>query len=596
MTATRTFQSRQPVRSAFTLTELLVAVALLVVVMLAVSTIFRTTSQTISTGQAVGDLTRRLSTAKAAMYSDLAGHDSNPLATGTGMLPMTGAPGAVRAPFLYINNVQQYAFRDRASWLAEGSPVAAPADAAHTFRADSLGFVAIGGFKRQTGGGPDTSSMATVQNTMLDRPDTQSSMIQDMAYIWYGHLWLPNNAGAFTPFTWPGQGNQTTNPNNFFASQWTLGRVSLLMVQPVTDAIWTLGHAVLDRNYYPTFYYGRDPLTLLPNPVTNPGNGLQPLQWNSTVTGGWTAYASFDDSALPLGRPNYGATLVQSRYDIVGTNSAFTWANYTNMVGAMTYPAPPTANPNYYANWAFDFLRYRFTANPAADLPNPNTVALQHTFARELAQAVPIFLPNCAKFTVEFAGDFIAQNANGTVNGASVYSNAFGDRDYDHPQVDGQIDFNIWHAGQPDETRTIRWYGLPRKADGSDISVSNPLIFPDDPANPAPNRGYADVLPVSCSRRVPGAPTFPALPVSKLPFEHNITTTEYTCAWSRSEADLDNLPAHAVTAPYVIPDLPVGVPRTLAPKLIRITIQLLDQDGRVEDGMTQQYVFPVKFN
>jgi len=37
--------------------------------------------------------------------------------------------------------------------------------------------------------------------------------------------------------------------------------------------------------------------------------------------------------------------------------------------------------------------------------------------------------------------DFIAQNADGTVNASAVYNTVFGDRDYQHPQVDGQIDF-----------------------------------------------------------------------------------------------------------------------------------------------------------
>src|SRR3954464_14171425 len=87
-------------------------------------------------------------------------------------------------------------------------------------------------------------------------------MTADEAWVWYGHLWLPNNNGAWpapsnatTPsVTFPGEstysGNPSAtianNPNNYYATQWILGRVAILLAQP---DIFT--HAI---NNAPRFY------------------------------------------------------------------------------------------------------------------------------------------------------------------------------------------------------------------------------------------------------------------------------------------------------------------------------------------------------
>ena len=561
MRDTKTFATAR-LRSAFTLTEMLVAVALLVVIMLSVSTIFRTTSRTVSVGMALTEATRKLSTASSALHNDIMGAE-NSVFGGSGMMPVNGGAGN-RPPYLMIVNNRQYAFQSRQSWIAEGSVLPAPTDTAHEYRTDMLGFFANGSFKRQTGG---------VRVAGVDIPESQSSQISNSAYIWYGHLWLPNNAGGFTAFTLPGAGNQTTNPNNFFASQWTLGRVALLMFEP---AMYNVSpgvdyhNGVPDLLNRPVHYYYRDPTLTEPDAIN-----LSPLSWVTTAALGTTPGYLAPPGPV-AGTYDTSHLIYQSRYDAIGTHEGFSWDDYGGLLSTCRDPA---AGPPYTYNtmtslqyFSAVHFNYRFQGVPNADVYQGLTA---QQFADILAQNVPLFLSACARFKVDFAGDFISQSpATGLVNVTYTpkLNGGFDATDYATPQTDGVIDFNIDPLTQE---RTIRWYGLP---DDPAMPIPNPAAF----AAPGDLGRSIPVAPVFYSRGngvsagthqwIPFEETFPNHPISNVNWR---TPDTYRCSWSRREM------ANATT---------------LAPRLIRITIQILDADGRLEDGMTQQFIFPVKFN
>jgi hypothetical protein len=330
----------------------------------------------------------------------------------------------------------------------------------------------------------------------------------------------------------------------------------MLLGNPGATLGGTWSHGLLDTVFRPVYYYGRRPSVDSPTP--DPTN-LAPLGVGSMPVGVGTL-------ATRTGAETGGHTgadveytqpyIYESRYDIVGCHAAMTWEAYGDLINTLMDPA----NADYAVRkcWAQYYLSYRFRANPLADVTwGSNLGTNQQNFAEAMAKSVPLLLANCTNFKVEFAGDFVSQDAAGLVNVA--YAGAFGVPNYANPQVDGVIDFNIHPVtGQ----RTIRWYGM------CDTGI-DPATLPDPRTT-----GSMPVAPVVYSRLG-----------QALPFEESVPTTlnggPYICAWSRRELDLSS--AWMWVAP------------TLAPRLIRITVQIADPDGHVGDGMTQQFVFPVRF-
>lgn len=499
----------------FTLTELLVAIALLMIIMVGVATVFRTTGDTISAGVAINDLNRRLNAARTTLGNDIAGYHADPFGVGPGMMPVNG-PAGDRPPFLMIRGERTSGYLNREQWTGG---VANQQD----YRTDILAFFAKGIFKRQTGEGTD-----------LFVPMSASS-----AYVWYGHLWLPksdnpddendadwyyNGVSSATTMTHPGYGAPETNPNNFFAAQWTLGRMALLMAQPMDIPALSNPHAVLDLRNQPVTYIGRDE-----GKDTDP-KVLSPL---SVSSNSW-------DGTGTMGPPY----IQWSRYDVVGTTAGLTWDEYGGLVARVADPD----DLDYVEYWAENKFRYRFRATPNIDLDDATAGP------DDLARTVPVYLSGCVNFIVEFAGDYIAQNSDGTL--VAPYGSEY---NRDDPGVDDVIDFNVAADGR----RTIRWYGFPRDADGDGSDTSGGV-------NPS---AYKDPMPVWYSRWGRDI-------AFRMPFENDSDATFYNCAWSRNEFETSADPDS----------------RSMAPRLIRITIQVVDPEGHVDEGMTRQFVFPVRFN
>ena len=622
--------------AAFTLVEMLVTVALMLVLMLAVTQIFSIAGRTMSGGQAIAAAVRDAQAAQAVMAHDFAAAASD-------------------GPCFIIRNSRIAAFRNNGDYSSaldttvvagplrddlDGSNSLDPANATPTadcrydtdgdgkydsayspllynfrnHRLDSIMFFARDRFRRQTG-----NSLALVD-------DTSSSE----AAIAYEHLWLPDNNIAFTGNTLPGAGDTTSNPNNFFATQWLLGRQAMVMINP--PAAWdatvtyTTGQMVTDSGQTYRALQG----SLGKTPSSSPDSWV--LEVGYAQVGGLTPFAY--NSASTDSNPK--TPLQGSRYDLAlttistfKTNQVFAapiWAvgqSYAvndfvtdngNIYYAVTASSPSTAgdqpstgSPKWQlSNW-YDTLMTpmpgglnRFQANPFVAKPvTPASVSAQ----------APIFLPACTQFIIEFAGDYVSQIAANPDEWVNTKSYAAGDavkvtagstytiyvasaavlantppsggapwvtaiagapntyKPGGFATPDGQIDF-------VPNTNQIRWYGLPRDANGDGI------IRADD----------GDVVPVCDVSRQP-------MPFEKVwPFKVNAPSGLAVA----SEIPASNLDYYTntnmrKTGTQIDPAYTVawGPADTNRPKLVRITL-VVDRPEAASnqfDGSTFQYVF-----
>lgn len=108
---------------------------------------------------------------------------------------------------------------------------------------------------------------------------------------------------------------------------------------------------------------------------------------------------------------------------------------------------------------------------------------------------------------------------------------------------DGTVDFVIDSSG-PEPVRSIRFYGLQR-----DLNVD----------------GTPEVVPVSVFH-----PTQPNLAI----FERVVSADVYSCVWGTDAFDT----------------LPIAI----KPTLIRVTVQIVDKNGKLPDGLTQEFIFRVR--
>lgn len=457
---------KSAIGNGFTLVELLVTCALVTVLMLACAQVFSIASKTIGGGQALGAAVRDAQAAQSVFARDFAAAASPTVSPA--MYIVSSRVGAFRNAndqrTDVDGNIYTFDFDGDAATAEETIPAATYNFRNH--RVDTVGFFALDKYARQTG------------NTNLVDVDASRE-----AWIWYGHLNLANNAGSWNANTHPGSGDDSTNPNNHYATQWALGRVAMLLKANPTNG-----------------FVPRTP---------TPGGNLSPLTFG--VVGG---------PYLPL---------IEFRYDLAQT----TMADFRQIILA-------TSTPVAYYRMAFEdnntIGRYRASAFQT----RPLTPAAA-------AQQVPIFLPGCTQFIVEFAGDFMAQD--GPTPGAPWDKNGDSNAGND---TDGVIDYV---AG----TAQIRWYGYPRDTNGDGVIRAD----------------QGDVAPVQDTLRV--APAFQeVLPTGSLQaanynYANATSLGTYVASWSPGE--------------------------TNRPKMIRITLVIdrPEAEGKLFDGQSFEYVFNVGY-
>lgn len=251
-------------RRGFTLTEMVISVALVLMLIYGINRVFEITGKTVGTGQALASANRDVRAARHVLESDFAGILAD------------------EAPFMTLRSSRVTAFRNREDMETdldfdpanpaesrvltvdldgdgiEGEPeldpdgnlvsvpggeTYRPAHVNHrSHRTDLFSFFSRGDFKRQTGNsayGSFTSEM-TAKN----------------AWIWYGHLKLYNHQGDTAdpanymhPGYWPPTGTPAPNDanrSNLFGNQFALGRFAMLLAGRDQD------NNVVDRTFHPT--------------------------------------------------------------------------------------------------------------------------------------------------------------------------------------------------------------------------------------------------------------------------------------------------------------------------------------------------------
>jgi type II secretory pathway pseudopilin PulG len=561
--------------AAFTLVEVMVSLGLMVILMLAVNYIFSNVSRATSATQALARTTRDAQAAQAIMFRDFAAADVK------------------NAPFILLRSESVPAFRNATDRLTSPDTVNSPPDPLiiadpsgtgtlltsaalyndRNHRIDVFSFFSRDTFQRQTGGG-------TISGSKVERfVDPMSSQ---EAWIWYGHLNLPDNSGTFTSSgvaITPGSGSFTSNPNNYYASQFTIGRMAMLLQDPdaTTGQISTYekvdtsaaAPTIMDHLYY--------------RPAIDVSTALWPFKFD----------------ALTSDLSDGTTTLQTSRYDLAGTSMG-TYRTYLQSF--------ITSNSGF--NW-WDplMLAYRYQASPY--ILN-DSVTNKRLTPEAVAKQSPIFLSGCSQFIVEYAGDFIAQDNDITQTTygqiVNTYYDLNGSAAAPAPATDGEVDYILdWNDDgdnliQPAELasvhKRVRWYGLPRDINGDGVILGGDSMVSNFNSN-----ALKDVVPLrdvivsggkttSTEATTSGTPPLMALETNGAPFERF--------------AVYPQAPTLPVSTPLQLLDEYMGKklkdeyytcawgPGDRKPSMIRVTFVLDDPEGQLSQPQTFEYIFKVQ--
>lgn len=555
------------IQNGFTLVEVMISVALVLVLILGVNQVFKMTADTVGAGQTMSANVRDSRAAQTVIYNDLSG-------------AVTQNP-----PMFMIAASRVSAFRNRDDAAgdrdagteagirtidldgdnAEGEAAVLGeliSPATYNFRShriDRLGFFARDLFTRQTANDGQYSNNTTSFE----------------AWVWYGHLKMANNTTG-TPFE-PGE-NDAANHNNLHASDFAVGRMVTLLKDPPSIGP---GEARLVRGT------GSGTPMTTENPVP-----LSPLAFGTRAD---------DKGDTPAGTQRQGYRIEDSRYDLAG----ITMANFGNDLREYVLnpnPAPPPApkflvdNPSWWQRMLYASANYPITMSAGTSPPafryEADRFVTKPLTSAQAARLTPVLLNGCSQFIVEFAGDYITQDNNPPPpTGADPMT--YGDRiTTPNPAAgqkpDGIIDFVIDRStGVP--VRSIRWYGMPRDVAGLNTGGPNGQIPVSSASTPSlatvASDPPVDVLPVGIVR---GAP---------LPFEREFPDT------APGTVDYANVPGMLPTARYTCmwgPDvfvdtdllLPTSLDPTLSPlpQMLRITFVLDEPNGRLAEGQTYEFV------
>jgi type II secretory pathway pseudopilin PulG len=363
---------------AFTLIELLISLALMIMLMVGVNYIFASVGKASSSAISMSKMMRDVQGAQAVLNNDFSGIATSPfLIISSEFMPA------------FSTNKDEISAKDPANPLIDddGNTQSAAIYNERNHRTDTLSYFARGNFPRMTGN--DGQFVAEQRS--------------GEAWIWYGHLMLDNDAAVPKRM---GATPRSANPNNYYSSQWAVGRVAMLLVTPDSNGKIVTEDGI-QQNYI------RQKTT----------SGLSPLAQGSQA----------DDAD--------SSRISSSRYDLAGTSID----GFNQILGDWI-----KANPN--EDWWGRFMAD--DRNPA----DPSIVQSQRRFSADpfmrgkpldsaaFARRFPIFLEHCSQFIVEYSGDFLTQDQNGNIT-------AFGpDGDPDYVLVGG--------------AKVRRWYGMPRDVNG----------------------------------------------------------------------------------------------------------------------------------
>lgn len=518
-------------RSGFTLIEVMISIALVLMLTYGIAQVFKLSSDTVGTTQAVANFSRDQRAAGATLAEDFRNCASDsPLFLISSQVGYDGPLGASPPPRSEsLNN--RTVFRGYPCGFKNALEESQSTDPNHdptrydvngkqffadfnmytdrTPRMDRLGFFARGLYRRQTASNAQTYSGTT----------------SNEAYIWYGLAAKPGlpsgGAGVLQKGSPYANNLYMTIPQNQYAQDRILGRMAILLKDSATVAT--------------------DPIEFS-NSLGFGGVFTKPIDWDSQA---WVSYSDLAlitiDQWRALSQPwfvgnknGWFATMEDNEHDPL------------NSAQQKTIAKTPLLQKMWWGN-----------CQPVLERP---------ITSQKMAQSAPAFISHCTQFIVEYAGDYLAQDpvtGNITDSPLHVVNGVSG-------KTDGEIDFIMDHSNvdrsnpnQPNTTqgvKRIRWYGLPRSIHGDDhIKIDDVVPL----ADVLENAGLVGIV----------APWEKVLPNPSLRLLGNDygrfkasnglspQNFKYVCAW-----------------------------RDDAPPMIRILMKLDDPSGRLQEGQWYEYV------
>lgn len=517
-------------RNGFTLIEVLISVALVLLLTYGIAQVFKMSTDTVGAQMTIGGFVRDHRAAVTTLTEDFRNCvNDSPLFLIDSQVAYDGTPEMVNGLTMLNGVLIRRGFRagfknaqeemqsldpnkDPTTYEVNGQTFTADFNqyTDRTPRLDRLGFFARGLYRRQTSG-----------PTQVFSPTSSTE-----AYIWYGHTAYPGQAifpvkgspypppnGVSSPF-------MMTIPQNQYAQDRILGRMAIL-----------LG----DHNSFQA----------ADNYLAAPAQGqVPPLSPLDYATGAFMNYTDLADTSIDLWR-----TYANTAY----ANNANTW-----------FWSMDDNPPNPAANQLSTQQIWRALCQPT--LQRPIT-------SQKLSQTTSCFIPNCTQFIVEYAGDYLQQDpTTGAVTDAKskmdVNSGVITDG-----KTDGEIDYVLETVSPGNVVKRIRWYGLPRDTNGDGfINELDVLPLGDvmDLYGIKSGTGGVAIAPWEKVLPNPGF-TNPVLKdkVTKLQDYRNFTVRngqsptnfKYICAWHND-----------------------------APAMIRISLKFNDPAGRLQDGQWYEYI------
>jgi prepilin-type N-terminal cleavage/methylation domain-containing protein len=482
-------------RSAgFTLIELMVSVAMVLVLIVGVNFVFQTTTDAISAGQAAGAAARDSQAAQTLLFDDFKNVSKNP--------PCFIIASQLVTQFLNTADAQtgddpRKIVLDTAGnfeWI--GSLADAPGGAqqlgilspailnTRSHRCDLVRFFARGNYHRRSANdgsytSPTTSNDAfiTLGHVMLPTKDETSYIGPVTDLPGFPRHLLETSTGGFanllTPISNPPTDTGPDQRVGAYACDWVLGRSVTLLRDQITNP----AGASHETNYLPAAAAARPYLA-----------NMTPLGHFSKDDAAASSYQSSRYDLSNVTPEQFRRSIANEvlLWNLGGDTGGHLWwnplvydmgANQTNAANA--YPGPYYASggtppANYFGNtatnaaappiyqiggWtgaAFAVDGFNTAPNLARMAANPQiTTPLTST---AVAQLAPYFMQHCTQFIVEYAGDYLQQDGGTAPLAATGAITGIG--------PDGQIDYVIVTDSAGNRYKKIRWYGMPRSSNG----------------------------------------------------------------------------------------------------------------------------------
>jgi hypothetical protein len=521
----------------------MISLAMLLLIALGINQVFKITSDTIGTGLALGDAVRAQRALRTTLASDFEG------------TPTSSTDGILRAseqPAILIHAMRAAAFANRAEEQGDRDydPAAAPG-----VREDAILTIDLDG--RDSDGNGNIEGDLNVPGEIIPYSATNSRNHRVDVLSFFAR-------GEYQRQT--GNDGELVSRNMVATGAWIwLGHLAMYKGSGSLDSRVNfpppggLNFAQNPRNFYSgDWTLGRMAILLIDPRPSYTGvilDGSQPARRQSFIQRTWQDVFESPDNASPLtdnSEENDDATLripsgrarktmQQARFDLAGADVALMRERI----------AACEASGSNWFNGMLSRNHTRFFGNSLPTRPLSSADA---------AGMSPILLTGCTQFIVEYAGDFVTQASDGSVTSA-VPDRASGSE---------VIDFVVTNG-----VRGIRWYGFPRDVNG-------------DGAIPGTAAGVNGLNVVSSPDVVPLRDLLALAGAPSAPFERNIATslpttrTNYVANLRRDDS-------------YMVawsPDQLTGA-NARPPSLIRIIVTVADPSGRLQEGITQEYVFKV---